>query len=207
MNEAIQQRVEEFVQEILDLVERVGAERREEALSAVTALLVDAGQPPTARASSARRSPASGDGSRKAAAPRRRARTTADTPTRAANVSARDAGHAGSAGSSGTTASTTPRPRSRKAGTVDEANEAAGPASAAAPTTGSASQATEREARVLDAVRDLGNATASEVAERAGLPNGSVVVALRALVARGRVARAKTERGMVYSLPATTAVA
>jgi uncharacterized membrane protein len=56
----------------------------------------------------------------------------------------------------------------------------------------------EREARVLDAVRTLGNATASEVAERTGLPNGSVVVTLRALVARGHVARTKGDRGVEY---------
>ena len=43
--------------------------------------------------------------------------------------------------------------------------------------------ASASEARVLDAVRALGRATASEVADRTGHPNGSVVVALCGLVA------------------------
>jgi sugar-specific transcriptional regulator TrmB len=54
---------------------------------------------------------------------------------------------------------------------------------------------------VLDAVRSLVRATAGEVAERCGQPNGSVYVALRSLVAQGLVARAKTARGIEYSLP------
>jgi DNA-binding IclR family transcriptional regulator len=53
---------------------------------------------------------------------------------------------------------------------------------------------------VLDAVRALGRATAIEVAERSGQPNGSVMVALRGLVARGLVARTKAEGGVEYSL-------
>jgi len=48
------------------------------------------------------------------------------------------------------------------------------------------------EQRVLDAVRVLVRATAREVAERSGQPNGSVVVVLRALAARGLVAKAQT---------------
>ena len=61
----------------------------------------------------------------------------------------------------------------------------------------------EREALVLYAVRTLGNATASEVAERTGQPNGSVVVALRTLVARGQVAKTKTDRGVEYRVAST----
>jgi len=52
---------------------------------------------------------------------------------------------------------------------------------------------------VLDAVRALGRATAGEVAGRTGQPNGSVAVTLRALVARGLVARTETTRGVEYS--------
>jgi DNA-binding IclR family transcriptional regulator len=65
----------------------------------------------------------------------------------------------------------------------------------------------EREVRVLDAVRALSQATAGEVAERAQQPNGSVVVTLRALVARGLVVRVKTDRGMEYGLSPSAAVA
>jgi hypothetical protein len=57
-----------------------------------------------------------------------------------------------------------------------------------------------REAVVLAAVRALVRATAGEVAERTGQPNGSVSVALRALVARGEVARTDTARGIEYAL-------
>jgi hypothetical protein len=84
---------------------------------------------------------------------------------------------------------------------------AGSPATAAAPASVTTGPVPEREARVHDAVRALGQATASEVAERTGQPNGSVVVALRALVARGLVARTKSERGVEYSLPMATAVA
>jgi DNA-binding IclR family transcriptional regulator len=53
---------------------------------------------------------------------------------------------------------------------------------------------------VLDAVRALGRATANEVAERSGQPNGSVAVALRSLVARRLVARTETARGIEYTV-------
>jgi sugar-specific transcriptional regulator TrmB len=43
-------------------------------------------------------------------------------------------------------------------------------------------------------------ATAAEIAERSGHPNGSVAVTLRGLVARGVVAKTETARGIEYSL-------
>jgi hypothetical protein len=89
------------------------------------------------------------------------------------------------------------------AGTAGEAGEVASPASAPDRAAG---QVPEREARVLDAVRALGRATAIEVAERSGQPNGSVVVTLRGLVARGLVARAKAAGGVEYSLVSTGSV-
>jgi DNA-binding IclR family transcriptional regulator len=58
----------------------------------------------------------------------------------------------------------------------------------------------DREAVVLETVRSLVRGTATEIAARSGLPNGSVYVTLRTLVARGRVARAGTARGAEYSL-------
>jgi sugar-specific transcriptional regulator TrmB len=70
----------------------------------------------------------------------------------------------------------------------------------------SVAPAPEREVLVLEAVRVLVRATASEVAERSGQPNGSVGVALRALVARGVVAKARTGRGTEYSMVSTGSV-
>ena len=53
---------------------------------------------------------------------------------------------------------------------------------------------------MLDAVRSLVRATAGEIAARCGRPNGSVYVALRALVTRSQIARTETARGIEYSL-------
>jgi hypothetical protein len=53
---------------------------------------------------------------------------------------------------------------------------------------------------VLEAVRSLARATASEVAQRTGLPNGTVYVVLRALVVASRVAKTDSMRGVEYSL-------
>jgi sugar-specific transcriptional regulator TrmB len=66
--------------------------------------------------------------------------------------------------------------------------------------------APEREVLVLDAVRSLGRATTKEVAERSGQPNGSVGVTLRALVARGQLAKTRTGRGAEYSLVSTGSI-
>ncbi|MDC0676168.1 helix-turn-helix domain-containing protein [Sorangium atrum] len=66
--------------------------------------------------------------------------------------------------------------------------------------TATGASTSDREAVVLETVRSLVRGTATEIATRSGLPNGSVYVALRALVARGRVARAGTARGAEYSL-------
>jgi hypothetical protein len=63
-----------------------------------------------------------------------------------------------------------------------------------------ASRAAEREAHVLDALRLLVRGTAAEIAQRAGLPNGSAYVVLRSLVAKSRVARTETSRGIEYGL-------
>jgi hypothetical protein len=52
MSDAIEQRVERFVREILALVERVSAERRAGALSAVAERLAETSRPPRTGASS-----------------------------------------------------------------------------------------------------------------------------------------------------------
>jgi hypothetical protein len=63
--------------------------------------------------------------------------------------------------------------------------------------------ASEREAKVLDAVRFLVRATAGEIAQRTGLPNGTVYVVLRSLVTTGQVAKSDTSRGVEYALVST----
>jgi hypothetical protein len=73
------------------------------------------------------------------------------------------------------------------------------PSSPASASNGTRGPSSEREALVLDAVRSLARATATEIAGRCGQPNGSVAVVLRALVARGLVAKAETPRGVEYS--------
>jgi len=88
----------------------------------------------------------------------------------------------------------------------------AAPPPAAPPQTASAgaaspeAQDTGREALVVEAVRSLVRATASEVAQRTGLPNGSVYVLLRALVGAGRVAKTDSMRGVEYSLVSSGSV-
>jgi hypothetical protein len=81
---------------------------------------------------------------------------------------------------------------------------AAAPAASAPPAAPGAPVAepspTERETAVLEAVRLLVRATASEVAERCGLPNGTAYVVLRALCASRRVAKTETARGIEYAL-------
>ena len=77
------------------------------------------------------------------------------------------------------------------------------PSSPATTSSAPAAPVPEREALVLDAVRTLGRATASEVAERTGQPNGTVGVALRGLVARGLIDTTRTTNGAEYSLAST----
>jgi hypothetical protein len=66
--------------------------------------------------------------------------------------------------------------------------------------------AAEREALMLESVRTLVRATAGEIAQHGGLPSGTAYVALKQLIANGRVAKMETARGMEYSLVSTGAV-
>lgn len=66
--------------------------------------------------------------------------------------------------------------------------------------------AAEREALMLESVRTLVRATAGEIAQHGGLPSGTAYVALKQLIANGRVAKIETSRGMEYSLVSTGAV-
>ncbi|WP_437947550.1 helix-turn-helix domain-containing protein [Sorangium sp. So ce296] len=177
-SKAIEERVDRFVKDILRLVRRVQEEHRATARRAVTAMLTDPGRP-AANASSERR-------------PKRR-KAPAPTPKSVAGpVRSRKHGTRSGAPS----ASTTAAPATKRI---------VAPASGADRTTAGVLAATgastsEREAVVLETVRSLVRGTATEIATRSGLPNGSVYVALRALMARGRVARAETARGFEYSL-------
>jgi hypothetical protein len=162
MSDAFQARVDQFVEEILELLERAHADSREAALEALGAL--------------SRRLPLSTGHEAAAPASKPRARPAPKSK---------------------------PAPRSRRAVEEEPApviEEAAPPPSERA--TAADGPAAEREVRVLDAVRALSRATAGEVAEHARQPNGSVVVTLRALVARGLVVRTKTDRGMEYGVSA-----
>ncbi len=181
MSDAIEQRVEQFVQEILGLIEQVSTEHRAAAMSAVTTALADAGAPRSSR-------PAAGSPARRTSPVSQgwpRAPRTATAPAAGSPSTSAIAVNAPTNGTAGPSSASAPPPASSTDG-------AATPGTPGAP-------ASERETAVLDAVRALGRATAVEVAGRTGQPNGSVVVALRALVARGLVARAKTTGGVEYS--------
>ncbi|WP_441286177.1 helix-turn-helix domain-containing protein [Sorangium sp. KYC3313] len=184
-SDAIKERVDRFVKDILSLVERAQDEHRAAAHRTVTTMLADLGRP-AANASSERRPK-----------PRKRpahAQRSVAKPTRSVAKPTRS-GKQGAL--SGASSSSTTAPSTRKT--------SAPPASGADRTTAGTMTATgastsDREAVVLETVRSLVRGTATEIATRSGLPNGSVYVALRALVARGRVARAGTARGAEYSL-------
>jgi hypothetical protein len=206
MNAQIQERVEQFVQEILDLVERAGSERRSEVLSAVTTLLAAEADRPPRKGPSTARAPTSSTKGRVARRPtpspgsdhggprsRRRAPSGTTAPPGVGSRSSSNAprGRAGGARSS-----------SGEADPMGLVSVAAAPSPAAPGAEATATgPVAEREGQVLAAVRALGRPTAREVAGHTGLPNGSVAVALRALGARGLVARAESGRGIEYTLP------
>lgn len=173
----IKERVDRFVEEILDLIRRIQEEHRATALRTVTAMLADLRRP-AARPSSERR--------------QKRRNGTAPPEKSVATPVAR----------------TKPSPLSRapRASTLaTSATKPSAPTSVTEPImaetmTEAVVSTSDREAVVLETARCLVRGTAAEIAARSGLPNGSVYVALRALVARGRVARAETARGIEYSL-------
>jgi hypothetical protein len=74
---------------------------------------------------------------------------------------------------------------------------AAQPAPSAPPASDDRS---DLESAVLASVRQLGRATAVQVAAHSGRPNGSVAKTLKALVAKRDVARTSSTRGAEYSL-------
>ncbi|WP_437615450.1 helix-turn-helix domain-containing protein [Sorangium sp. So ce834] len=185
-SKAIEERVDSFVKEILRLVRRVQEEHRAAARRTVKAMLTDPGRP-AANASSERRP-------KRRKAPAQRQKSVAG-PARSRKHGTRSAAPSASATAAPAT----------KSIVAPATKSIVAPASGADRTTAGMMAATgastsEREAVVLETVRSLVRGTATEIATRSGLPNGSVYVALRALMARGRVARAETARGFEYSL-------
>jgi hypothetical protein len=177
----IRERVDRFVEEILGLIRRLQEEHRATALRTVTTMLADMRRP-AARASSERRQ-----------------KRQSGTTQRRKSVVAPAVGtkHAAASRPSSAWTPTEPTPSS-----VPASPSVAEPITAGAVTE-TATSTSEREAVVLETVRTLVRGTATEIATRSGLPNGSVYVALRSLVTRGRVARAETARGVEYSLVST----
>ena len=177
----IRERVDRFVEEILGLIRRMQEEHRATALRTVTTMLADIRRP-AVRASSERR----------------QKRRNGTTPSRK-SVAAPGASTRHAAPSRPSSALTPAEPATSS---VPTPPSGADPITAGTVTETAASTS-EREAVVLETVRALVRGTATEIATRSGLPNGSVYVALRALVTRGRVARAETARGVEYSLVST----
>jgi uncharacterized membrane protein len=184
MNDAMEQRVEQFVQEMLGLLQHARGVSSAAALRVFSTMLAGMGQPLDAKASTERRPPA----------PR-----AARTPPKKAATSPRRGQARRGAPSIATEAVEPPAVGPSSPASVSVETKAP-PASPATPSSASPAPLPEREALVLDAVRVLGQATAGEVAARSGQPNGSVAVALRSLVARGLVAKSRAARGTEYGL-------
>lgn len=199
MNEAIERRVEQFVQEILGLVEQLSIERRTAALGAVATILSETGQKRKAKGALASPPRAGSKGPGKVAPPSKR-----QAPPRRAsrtNPAARADAHETVAPAPSLPSNEVHEEAKREA---DAAPPADIPTDRARAWGEQGSPANAREARVLDAVRSLGRATAADVAGLTGQPNGSVAVALRGLVARGLIARTERGRGTAYCLPSQT---
>jgi hypothetical protein len=182
---AIDHLVDRLVEDILDILQRAAQEHRDTALQTIASMLGGASPRTVApRAATGRVAPAAPP------APARRA--PAPSP-RAAAVVAEAAKPAPS------------RPSRARVMPLDRpvSAPAAEPAPSSEERPSSAAAASERETTVLEAVRNLVRATASEVAERCNLPNGTTYVVLRALVAGRRVAKTETARGIEYSLVST----
>ncbi|WP_437301096.1 helix-turn-helix domain-containing protein [Sorangium sp. So ce426] len=205
-SDAIKERVDRFVKDILSLVERVQDEHRAAAHRTVTTMLADLGRP-AANASSERRpkprkQPAHAKRSvakptRSVAKPTRSvAKPTRSVakPTRSVAKPTRSVAKQGALSGASSSSTTAPSTRTTSAPASGADRTTAG------TTTATGASTSDREAVVLETVRALVRGTATEIATRSGLPNGSVYVTLRALVARGRVARAGTARGAEYSL-------
>ncbi len=184
----IEELVDRFVAGILEVIQEARGEQRAAALAVVESMLSERGP------SSGRRSP------REAEARADHAPHAAHAPSRKSPRQPRQAAKPAAAPRRGHAARAHAAPAHASAHTpaLD-----AGPAAAPAPESEPAAEPTlrhPREVLVLDAVRSLGRGTAAEIARQGGLPNGTVYVVLRSLVARGQVAKAETARGLEYRI-------
>jgi uncharacterized membrane protein len=195
---AIEELVDRFVAGILDIIRQARGARRAEALAVVQSMLADdasSASPPT-MTSSALAAAAAALPAAPAAGPRKG--TAKGAKAGPARKGAASRPHATSPARKVPVAP--PTAPAAPAATLRDARER--PATVAAPAAAASNAApappAPREAAVLDAVRSLGQGTAAEIARQGGLPNGTVYVVLRALVARGHVARSDTARGVEY---------
>lgn len=210
MNDAIEELVGRFVDELLSLAQQARDDSRTAALNVVTSMLVNMGRPAEPQ------KPTGAHPTALVKSSRGRRHEIAATSKAAPVTSAKSETAPPSAATSTPTTSTKREKRAQRTGDaapatrrslVPEASTSPSPvvtfnetASSADTASVTASAVPEREALVLDAVRALVRATAAEIAERSGQPNGSVYVTLRGLVARGLVAKTETARGIEYSL-------
>lgn len=182
----IKKRVDRFVEEILSLIRRVQEEHRAMALRTVTAMLT--GRPERATSEHRRGTTSEKSQDLPAKRPTRRTISRVLRPSMPAAPAPAAPTPAAPAMRKRKLIATSPVSASLPADTTPEATIEPAPSSG------------DRETVVLEAVRVLVRATAAEIAKHNGLPNGSVYVVLRSLVARGKVARAETARGIEYSL-------
>jgi len=202
MNEAIEQHVEQFVQDLLSIAQRARGASREAALQTVTRMLSGMA-PPKPREPAVAAAPAPAPRARRQPPPLKATREVVATPAKTTTTAKTARGPRAASRVAPSAAPVAPVPEATTSSAA-EASEATGPVSTQS---GAAGPAPEREVRVLDAVTALGRATAAEIAERCGQPNGSVAVALRGLVARGLLAKTETARGFEYGLASTRGVA
>jgi Sugar-specific transcriptional regulator TrmB len=197
MNDPVDQRVEQFVQEIVRLVQRACGESVAAVRSVLSTTQADDRRPaaPPKPAATVKTSRTSSSQARRHGTP-----STAKSET-ASRRRAKSEGHAQRARevAPATQRSLVPTAISppSSAGTSDETTR---PSSEAASVASTSNAVPDREAAILAALGTLGRATAAEIARRCEQPNGSVSVVLRSLVARGQVAKTQTSRGMEYSL-------
>lgn len=206
----VDERVNRFVEELLELVEQARTDRRATALGIITSMLEQHRLRPNGSSPSAVRPRAKPPAARPQAKPRA-VNGRANKPRKtSSSVTPREPEPAPKA---------TPKLGARVGGrhprvfVVPSGPPAAPPKGqqelplmARVPVEQASVEATtpeearDREGRVLEAVRVLMRPTAGEVAGKCGLSNASAYAALRALVESGKVAKTETGRGLEYSL-------
>lgn len=206
--QAIEDLVERFVDDISDLVRRVQNESLAIALRAIeSGRPVQLRLPGLGEARAKKKTSETKQRGRKAtreAGPASRRGESAQAELRAEPAAQQTNGQSNGA------ATARERLRGRKLHIERRTDAAVPPAPASdpatreeAPSSDRSQTSAEREAMVLDAVRFLVRGTAAQIAQRCGLPNGTVYVVLRALVTSGKVAKTETASGLQYGLVST----